>query len=195
MKTLDQILQESNPDILENFQELKSKSSDSPEEVLIKSDLLSDDTLLKVLSEYYEVPVIREIRDEDIDFELVKELPISFSRKYRLIPLSKTNGTIKIAIAPPIDLYALDEVRSIFNCSIETHLTLNHTLYESINRVYEQGKEMSGDIDDEAIGITESELQEPKDLLDGHSTTQCHWQLTHGSWFPINPHGYFNKTT
>jgi len=166
MKTLDQILQESNPDILENFQELKSKSSDSPEEVLIKSDLLNDETLLKVLSEYYEVPVIREIKDEDIDFELVKELPISFSRKYRLIPLSKTNGTVKIAIAPPIDLYALDEVRSIFNCSIETHLTLNHTLYESINRVYEQGKDMSGDIDDEAIGITESELQEPKDLLE-----------------------------
>ncbi|MGI9554131.1 MAG: type II secretion system ATPase GspE [Thermodesulfobacteriota bacterium] len=166
MKTLDQILQERNPDIIENFQELKSKSSDSPEEVLIKSNLLNDDNLLSVLSEYYEVPVIREIKDEDIDFELVKELPISFSRKYRLIPLTKTNGTVKIAFAPPIDLYALDEVRGLFNCSIESHITLNHTLNASINRVYEQGKEMSGDIDDDSIGITESELQEPKDLLE-----------------------------
>ena len=75
MKTLDQILQESNPDILENFLDLKSKSTESPEEVLIKSNLLNDDTLLSVLSEYYEVPIIKEIRDEDIDYQLVKEVP------------------------------------------------------------------------------------------------------------------------
>ena len=166
MKTLDQILQESNPDILENFLDLKSKSTESPEEVLIKSNLLNDDNLLDVLSEYYEVPIIKEIRDEDIDYQLVKELPISFTRKFRILPLNKTNGTLKVAFAPPIDLYAIDEISALFGCSIETLLTHNHIVYESINRVYEQGKEMDEDIDDDSIGITEAEIQEPKDLLD-----------------------------
>ncbi len=166
MKTLDQILQESNPDILENFLDLKSKSTESPEEVLIKSNLLNDDTLLSVLSEYYEVPIIKEIRDEDIDYQLVKEVPISFTRKFRILPLTKTNGVLKVAFAPPIDLYAMDEISSLFGCNIETHLTHNHIVYDSINRVYEQGKEMADDIDDDSIGITESEIQEPKDLLD-----------------------------
>ncbi len=166
MKTLDQILQESNPDILENFLDLKSKSTESPEEVLIKSKLLNDDNLLDVLSEYYKVPIIKEIRDEDIDYQLVKELPISFTRKFRILPLNKTNGTLKVAFAPPIDLYAIDEISALFGCSIETLLTHNHIVYESINRVYEQGKEMDEDIDDDSIGITEAEIQEPKDLLD-----------------------------
>jgi len=166
MKTLDQILQESNPDILENFLDLKSKSTESPEEVLIKSNLLNDDNLLDVLSEYYEVPIIKEIRDEDIDYQLVKELPISFTRKFRILPLNKTNGTLKVAFAPPIDLYAIDEISALFGCSIETLLTHNHIVYESINRVYEKGKEMDEDIDDDSIGITEAEFQEPKDLLD-----------------------------
>lgn len=166
MKTLDQILQESNPDILENFLDLKSKSTESPEEVLIKSNLLNDDSLLNVLSEYYEVPIIKEIRDEDIDYQLVKELPISFTRKFRILPLTKNNGVLKVAFAPPIDLYAMDEISSLFACNIETLLTHNHIVYESINRVYEQGKEMDEDIDDDSIGITESEIQEPKDLLD-----------------------------
>jgi len=166
MKTLDQILQESNPDILENFLDLKSKSTESPEEVLIKSKLLNDDNLLDVLSEYYKVPIIKEIRDEDIDYQLVKELPISFTRKFRILPLNKTNGTLKVAFAPPIDLYAIDEISALFGCSIETLLTHNHIVYESINRVYEKGKEMDEDIDDDSIGITEAEFQEPKDLLD-----------------------------
>ena len=110
MKTLDQILQESNPDILENFLDLKSKSTENPEEVLIKSNLLNDNTLLDVLSEYYEVPIIKEIRDDDIDYQLVKELQISFTRKFRILTLTNTNGILKVAIAPPIDLYAMDEI-------------------------------------------------------------------------------------
>lgn len=169
MKTIDRILQEKTPDIVESFLQMKSKSSESAEEVLIKSNLLDDENLLSVLSEYYELPVLREIKNEDVDLELVRKLPIGFSRKHRLIPISQNNGTMKVVLAPPLDLYALDEVRSLFNCPIETHLTFKHTLYESINRAYEQGQEISSDIvGKETIDSVELNIQEPKDLLEAY---------------------------
>lgn len=169
MKTIDRILQEKNPDIVESFLQMKSKSSESAEEVLIKSNLLDDENLLSVLSEYYELPVLHEIKSEDVDLELVRKLPIGFSRKHRLIPISQNNGTMKVVLAPPLDLYALDEVRSLFNCPIETHLTFKHTLYESINRAYEQGQEISSDIvGKETIDSVELNIQEPKDLLEAY---------------------------
>lgn len=168
MKTIDQILQEKTPDIVESFLQIKSKSSDSDEEVLIKSKLLNDEKLLGILSEYYGVPVINEIKNEDMDFELVRKLPISFSRKYRLMPLSRSDGAINVVLAPPVNLYALDEVKSLFNCPIKTHLTFNHTLYESINSVYEQSKEISNDIEEESTEIAELEIHEPRDLLEAY---------------------------
>ncbi len=168
MKDIDHILQEKNPEIVESFLQIKSKSSESAEEVLIKSNLLDDEKLLSVLSEYYGVPVLREIRNEDIDFELVRKLPIKFSRKHRLIPISQTNGTMKVALAPPVDLYALDEVRSLFNCPVETLLTFKHTLYENINRAYEQNQEISSDIEQEQTENVELDIHEPKDLLEAY---------------------------
>ena len=166
MKTLEQIIGETNPQVLDKFQELIEKGTDSPEEILVKSSLFDDDDKLQILSEYYEVPMLSKISDNDIDFELVRELPIGFSKKFRLLPLEKDNGTLKVAFAAPMDLYALDELRSLYGCSLETFITHNHIVIGSINRVFEEGKEMADEIDDESIGITESEFQEPKDLLD-----------------------------
>ena len=43
---------------------------------------------------------------------------------------------------------------------------MNHIVLESINRVYERGKEMTEGIEDDSTGISEYDLQEPKDLLE-----------------------------
>lgn len=165
MKTIDELVVKNNPEIVEKFDELKSKSDESSEEILIKSKLIDEDKLLEILSEFYDVPIIEKLSDGDIDSELVRELPISFSKKFRVLPFKKENGSLKIAFAPPMDLYALDELKSLFGCTLETYITRNNVVIDTINRVYEKGKEMAEGIDD--VGITENEIQpETKDLID-----------------------------
>ncbi|MGH7891827.1 MAG: type II secretion system ATPase GspE, partial [Thermodesulfobacteriota bacterium] len=118
------------------------------------------------LSEFYEFPYTLTISEREIDTELVKTLPISFAKKFRLIPFQRKNGKVVIIMSPPLDLYALDEVQSLFGCEIEPVLALNHIVLDTINRVYERGKEMTEGIEDDSTGISEYDLQEPKDLLE-----------------------------
>lgn len=165
MRTLEEIISEHKPELLQQIEELKDKNGETTEEIILKSNLMTDSITLDVLSEFYETPKIESISESEIDFELVKKLPISFTKKYRLIPLSKKNGCLKIAFAPPLDLYALDEVKALFDCSLETYITHSYVIVNSINRIYEQGKEVSGEIEGDT-GISETELQEPKDLID-----------------------------
>jgi len=166
MKTIEELVSKNNPEIVEKFDELKLKSEESSEEILIKSKLINEDKLLDILSEFYDVPKIEKLSDGDIDYDLVRELPISFSKKFRVLPFKKEDGTLKIAFAPPMDLYALDELKSLFGCSLKTFITRNDIVIDTINRVYEKGKEMADTID-ESAGITESEIQpETKDLID-----------------------------
>lgn len=165
MRTLEEIISEQKPELLQQIEELKDKNGETTEEIILKSNLMTDSITLDVLSEFYETPKIESISESEIDFELVKKLPISFTKKYRLIPLSKKNGCLKIAFAPPLDLYALDEVKALFDCSLETYITHSYVIVNSINRIYEQGKEVSGEIEGDT-GISETELQEPKDLID-----------------------------
>jgi general secretion pathway protein E len=166
MKSIQEIIGERNPAALIKIDELLSKNGESLEEVLIKSRVLDEKEVLEVLSEFYEFPYTLTISEREIDTELVKTLPISFAKKFRLIPFQRKNGKVVIILSPPLDLYALDEVQSLFGCEIEPVLALNHIVLDTINRVYERGKEMTEGIEDDSTGISEYDLQEPKDLLE-----------------------------
>jgi len=166
MKSLEEIINRRNPEAWVKIDELLSRNGERFEETLLKSKVLSDEEVLEVLSDFYEVPYIYSISEKDIDPELVKLLPISFAKKFRLIPLKRGDGKVLVAIAPPIDLYVLDELKSVFGCEVEPFLALSHVILDSINKVYERGREMTDEIEEESLGITESEFQEPKDLLE-----------------------------
>jgi general secretion pathway protein E len=166
MKSIQEIIGERNPAALIKIDELLSKNGESLEEVLIKSRVLDEKEVLEVLSEFYEFPYTLTISEREIDTELVKTLPISFAKKFRLIPFQRKNGKVVIIMSPPLDLYAIDEVQSLFGCEIEPVLALNHIVLDTINRVYERGKEMTEGIEDDSTGISEYDLQEPKDLLE-----------------------------
>ncbi len=166
MKSLEEIVNRRNPEAWVKIDELLSRNGERFEETLIKSKALSDNEVLEILSDFYEVPCIHSISEKDIDPELVKLLPISFAKKFRLIPLKRGDGKVLVAIAPPIDLYVLDELKSVFGCEVEPFLALSHVILDSINKVYERGREMTDEIEEESLGITESEFQEPKDLLE-----------------------------
>lgn len=166
MKSIQEIIGERNPAALTKIDELLAKNGESLEEVLIKSRVLDEKEVLEVLSEFYEFPYTLTISEREIDTELVKTLPITFAKKFRLMPFQRKNGKVMIIMSPPIDLYALDEIRSLFGCEIEPVLAHNHTVIDTINRVYERGKEMAEGIEDDSTGISEYDLQEPKDLLE-----------------------------
>jgi len=166
MKSIQEIISEKNPEALVKIDELLAKNGDSVEEALIKSNILEDQDMLEVLSEFYELPYTLSISEKDIDPELIKTLPISFAKKFRIIPFQMRNDKVVIIFAPPLDLYALDEIKSLFGHEIDPVLALNHVVLDSINRVYERGKEVGEGIEDDSVGISEYDIHEPKDLLD-----------------------------
>jgi len=166
MRSLEEIIGERNPEVKVKLDEVKTKNGERFEDIIIKSNLIGDEDVLKIFSEFYEIPHLINLTVNDIDPELIKILPISFAKRFRLIPLKKENGKLLVAMAPPVDLYVLDEVRSLFECELEPYIALNHVVMDCINKVYERDKEVSGEIEHESIGISEAEFQEPKDLLE-----------------------------
>ncbi|MXW44377.1 MAG: type II secretion system protein GspE [Candidatus Dadabacteria bacterium] len=148
------------------IEELKGKNGRNTEDILLKTDVLKDSPALDVLSEFYGVEKVESIPEDDIDYELIKQFPISFAKRFRILPISKDNGTLKVVFAPPQELYALDEVRSRFNCSLETYIALERVLTDSINRVYEQGKDVVSEDINEGSGLSDMEFTEPQDLIE-----------------------------
>lgn len=166
MKSLDEIIGARHPELVAKIGELREKSGATTEDLLLKTDVLGDSPTLDVLSEFYEIPKIESIPEDDIDQELVKQFPISFAKKFGILPIGISDGELKVVLAPPPDLCALDEIKSRFDCSLEPYLALESVLSESINRVYEQGKDVAAEDISESSGISDMEFTEPEDLIE-----------------------------
>ena len=53
MKSIQEIISEKNPDALVKIDELLQKNGESLEEILLKSEVLSEEEVLEVLAEFY----------------------------------------------------------------------------------------------------------------------------------------------
>ncbi|MCY4262177.1 MAG: type II secretion system ATPase GspE [Candidatus Dadabacteria bacterium] len=166
MKALDEIIGRRYPEAMDRIEKIRGKNGRNTEDILLKTDVLRDSPALEVLSEFYGVEKIESIPEDDIDYDLIKQFPISFAKKFRILPISRDNGTLNVVFAPPQEIYALDEIRSRFNCSLKTYITLERTLSDSINRVYEQGKDIDSEDINEGSGLSEMEFTEPQDLIE-----------------------------
>ncbi|NIT14391.1 MAG: type II secretion system ATPase GspE [Candidatus Dadabacteria bacterium] len=166
MRSLQDIIVDKNPELSSRINDILANSEGSVEEAIIRSNILSDKQIMEAFSEYYELPFRVNIFEKEIDPELAQLIPIGFAKKNRIIPLNRDNNKVYIAISPPLDLYSLDEVKSLFNCEVEPFLSPSHVVLDCINKVYERDKEVHEDIRGEVKGISETDFQEPKDLLE-----------------------------
>jgi general secretion pathway protein E len=135
-------------------------------EILIKMRAITEGDLLRALGKQLGLPVLPEIKPDEVDVELATTIPISFAREHKLLPMRRdASGTVTVAIVDPLDLFALDDLRSLLGPRIEPVLVLEDKVTEAINKVYAKKTseaELGGGSEDEEFG----EAEELTDILD-----------------------------
>ncbi|MDP3940351.1 MAG: type II secretion system ATPase GspE [Deltaproteobacteria bacterium] len=140
-------------------------------QILLGMKAISEENLLEALGEQMSIEFLPKIALEDIDPELVAKIPINFAKQYTLIPLRQKDGTATIAMADPLDFYALDDVRMLLQTDVEVVLAKPGVILNAINLVYQREsgatQEAIEDLEGhELIGLSTAEFEEPQDLLD-----------------------------
>jgi general secretion pathway protein E len=106
----------------------------------------------------------------DVDTGLLARVPLSFSRANNILPLVEHEGTIRVAIAGPAALLALDELRLTFGKPVEAVLVPAANLTDAINHVYAgmsgTAREVLQELEAEDLSTIATEFIDPKDLLD-----------------------------
>lgn len=139
-------------------------------EALIQLRYLKPDDILKAISIQLGIPYLSKLKTEEIPFELVKEVPINFAKRNEVLPLSREENGIKVAIADPINIQALDDLRVLFKTSISPIIVSSGELLDAINDIYNRNTEddraVMDDLSEENLDTLAQELEEPQDLLD-----------------------------
>lgn len=103
--------------------------------ILLKLKLISEDQLSVVLSEALGIPIIN-LALFKIDAELLKFIPRALAETYQLIPISKIGDQLTIAVADPLNVFALDNVRAVTGLSVNVVMAKVRDIKTTIDRIY-----------------------------------------------------------
>ena len=140
---------------------------DRIDHILVQMGYVKEDDILSVLSEQLAMPVV-DLTDVPIDVQLLKEMPSRLIHRRKLLPISKSNGTLKVATCDPFDLYAFEELRLMTGLQVETVLASE----ADINRVVKKHLGVGGGTieelieDEDGIEVVSDINPENSDLLE-----------------------------
>ena len=119
----------------------RTSPSERIDQVLIRQEVVHEKDLLEVLSEEFMIPVV-ELREDEIDRELLQLVPSRLVHKYCLMPIARNGKGIKIATADPYNMYAIDEVRTCIKMPVEQVLSTRTEIQRMIRSFYGVGGEV-----------------------------------------------------
>jgi type IV pilus assembly protein PilB len=140
-KYLGEILLEKNLINKEQLKEALDEQRTTKEKlgaILLKRNLISDENLLKALAESFRIPLMR-LHDLKVDEMLLKILSEKTARKHLVMPISKTDSSIKIAMADPLNMAAIDDIETETKLKVSIVLASDKDVRESIERCYSGG--------------------------------------------------------
>ncbi|MBF0484120.1 MAG: Flp pilus assembly complex ATPase component TadA [Candidatus Omnitrophica bacterium] len=111
--------------------------------ILVDMKLIDDDTLTNVLSRSLGVPTISISRIK-IDPSIIKIIPKDVVVKYQIMPISLIGETLTIAMADPLNIFVVDNVKAVTGYIINTIIARRSEIATAIDLYYkkdEQSKE------------------------------------------------------
>jgi general secretion pathway protein E len=149
------------PERLEQALSIVAERGSKLKDVLTGTNIMDELAYVEALARDLGLPVINKISVDEIPAELVGLVPINFARQHELLPLSIAGDVIRVAVANPLDLSPLDDLRALTGKRCEPIVASGEVIESAINRVYERRNENALSESD-----TDDDVEELQDLID-----------------------------
>ncbi len=131
-----------------------SKTGLPIEKALERLGFIAETDIAKAAADYLGVPFI-DLTDYLINAELIKRLPEQVARRHTAIPLFTIGETLTVAIADPLDVVALDEIRLASGArAVDAVLSTAAMIERMIGQYYDS----AGNVQEIVAGLTQENV-------------------------------------
>ncbi|UNK16087.1 Flp pilus assembly complex ATPase component TadA [Paenibacillus sp. N3/727] len=113
----------------------EKKANQKIGETLLQLGFISEQRLIEVLEFQLGIPYVSLFK-YPIDTKLLNIVPKETAERNKLIPLKKENNKLFVAMADPMDFYAIDDLRLSTGFQIEVVIATKEDIQKSINKYY-----------------------------------------------------------
>jgi type IV pilus assembly protein PilB len=126
---------------LESALEEQRKSGGKLGEILVEKSLITEEQLVEAVSERLNISKI-SISSLVIDRKVIAVVPVEIARRYGLIPVFRLGNVLTIAMADPLNIIAVDEIKYLTKCEVRRVIALQSEINNAIDQYYSVANSM-----------------------------------------------------
>ncbi len=135
-------------------------------DILLNKNYIHPHELIRVVCHQIGIPYQSEIKIDDIDPNVVKDLSINYAKHHEVLPVLETDFSVTIYMSNPFNFNVVNDLHMIFKKEIKIICTTPARIQDAINRVYEKAnRNLVDSIEDEEFEEN-LDLDGPIDILD-----------------------------
>ncbi len=139
---------------------------------LVKVGALSQDELNDFLGKFYSAPVV-DIGNLDVDPAVIRLIPADVASRFQVVPMKRNGRKLTVVMANPSNIFALDDIKFITGCEVETCVASEDAIKKAIDRFYDSHESLASvmkqfdddveiveDAEDEAVNLGDITAEE-----------------------------------
>ena len=130
---------------LNKANDIRKRDSIRLEDALVKLGYATYSEIFHCLASYYDSTLV-DLDKMDVPQGVIDLLPAQFVKKHNILPISKVNNVITVAVGGHPDLALIDNVRFMLNSDIKYVLALPESLRNAIRKYYDKEYTESVDV-------------------------------------------------
>ena len=123
------------PQDIEGAKGLQQSQGINFSEALIRQGIISEKDLMILLVRALRIPSL-DLSKFKLDERLKEVVPEKIARQYKMVPVSMIGESITVAIADPLNVFAVDDLRDITGKRIDIVMGVGTQIGEALNKFY-----------------------------------------------------------
>ncbi len=141
---------------LEKYQKEAKQKNKSLVEYLLEKNVISYGPFYRLLAQHYDLP-FTELKEEDINKEVLMTIPEKIASVHRLIAFDKTKKEIRIATTRPEQMETFDFIKKKTGLKPKIYITTPNSIDEHLKKYHKHLKQEFADISDSGDSKSKSD--------------------------------------
>ncbi|MGA2774643.1 MAG: ATPase, T2SS/T4P/T4SS family [Candidatus Omnitrophota bacterium] len=134
-------------------------------DIIVELKFIQESELVSLISRSLGLPLI-DLKRFKIDSEMLKIIPADIARHYLIMPVSKIADTVTLAMADPLNIFAIDDVKSLTGYKINPIIATSKDILQAIEISYPDAtKSIIDDLVKEISSSSIELIREEKEVL------------------------------
>ena len=107
-------------------------------DVVVASEVAPESRVAQAFAEELDIRFMDRIDVAAVPLSVAERIPITYAKQHRLLAWSEDEHRVHCVVADPLDVTAIDDVRTVFGKPVELAVAGGQIVLDAINRVWER---------------------------------------------------------